>query len=129
MLDIGIIGHEEWEVTKDKLASSIKSGNVDVFATPYMIALMELTCANSIKNKLAANQSSVGILVNITHTSATPLGMKVWCDAKLIKIDGRKLLFEVVAHDEYGVIGNGTHERFIIDNEKFLHRLKKKLVK
>lgn len=127
MLKVNTIGHHEWIVTKDKLASTINSGALDVFATPPMITLMELTCANSVKNQLEPNQSTVGISLNVKHISATPLGMKVWCNSKLTQIDNRKLVFDVVAYDEHGEIGKGTHERFIVDNNKFLEKLKIKI--
>lgn len=128
MIKLNTIGHEEWIVTKDKLASTINSGSVDVFATPYMIGLMELTCANSVKKQLQPNQSTVGTNVNVSHLSATPLGMKVWCDSKLIKIEfDRKLTFEVVAYDKVGVIGKGLHERYVINDEDFINKVNKKL--
>ncbi|MGN1081815.1 MAG: thioesterase family protein [Acutalibacteraceae bacterium] len=100
-------------------AAAVGSGNLRVFATPAMIALMEETCAACAAPFLDKGCTTVGISVNITHSSATPVGMKVHCDCVLEKVDGRKLVFSVKAFDERGLIGGGTHERFIVFAEKF----------
>ena len=84
-----------------------------------MIALMERTCRISVKSYLEEGQETVGTLVNVTHDSATPIGMKVRCDSELIGIDRRKLTFKVNVFDEKGQVGKGIHERFIIDVNKF----------
>lgn len=96
------------------------SGTLDVFATPAMAALMEKTAWQSIAPYLQEGQGSVGTRLDITHDAATPLGMTVTCSSELIRIDGRRLVFEVTASDEKEIIGRGIHERFIIDNDKFL---------
>lgn len=95
------------------------SGTLDVFATPAMIALMEKTAWTSVADGLDEGCGTVGISLNVAHSAPTPLGMKVTCESELTGIDGRKLTFYVKAYDEKGVIGEGTHERFIIQNEKF----------
>ena len=82
---------------------------------------------NSVQAELDEGCGTVGTGLNIHHVSATPVGMKVRCVSKLVEVDGRKLVFDVQAFDEVGLIGKGTHERFIIENEKFLNRAKKKL--
>ena len=89
------------------------------FCTPAMIALMEKTAWTSVSDELDEGCGTVGISLNVAHSAPTPLGMKVTCESELTGIDGRKLTFYVKAYDEKGVIGEGTHERFIIQNEKF----------
>ena len=75
---------------------------------------------------LDEGQGTVGTLVNVAHTSATPIGMRVWCDSELVEVDRRRLVFNVKAYDECGLIGEGTHERFIIDTAKFMEKIKAK---
>ena len=94
-----------------------------MFATPSMIALMEETAYKSVANHISDNESTVGIKVDIKHILATAVGKEVWCESKLIEIDNRKLTFEVKAYDDNGLIGEGTHERFIVDKEKFMNKL------
>ncbi len=119
MITIGIKGHLERMVTEEVTAARIGSGLVKVFATPMMIALIEQTCYESVAPLLEAGQGTVGTLVNVTHSAATPVGMRVWCDSELVEVDRRRLVFEVKAYDECGLIGEGRHERFIIDSAKF----------
>lgn len=125
-MEIGIIGKEEIVVNKDVTAAAIGSGMVEVFATPMMIALMENTCAKSVASHLQADESTVGTHVNVSHCAATPIGMKVYCESELIEIDRRKLTFKVTAYDERGMIGEGLHERFIIDSKKFQEKINSK---
>ena len=119
MLKEGITGHQETIVTVENTAKTMKSGTLDVFATPAMIALMEQTAYESVAGELEEGYGTVGTMLNVKHVSATPLGMKVTCESTLTKIDGRALTFEVKAFDEKGLIGEGTHERFLVQNEKF----------
>lgn len=119
MLEIGIKGHKEQVVTEELTAAHIGSGLVKVFATPMMIALMESTCASSVEAVLEAGQGTVGTHVDVSHCAATPVGMRVHCDSELVEIDRRRLVFKVAAYDERGLIGEGRHERFIIDSAKF----------
>lgn len=125
-MEIGIKGREEIVVTKEVTAATIGSGMVEVFATPMMIALMENTCAKSVVSQLQGDESTVGTHVNVSHCAATPIGMKVYCESELIEIDRRKLTFKVTAYDERGVIGEGVHERFIIDSKKFQEKINSK---
>lgn len=125
-MEIGIIGKGEIIVTKDVTAAAIGSGMVEVFATPMMISLMENTCAKSVASHLQADESTVGTHVNVSHCAATPIGMKVYCESELIEIDRRKLTFKVTAYDERGLIGEGLHERFIIDSKKFQAKINSK---
>lgn len=119
MLETGIKGRIEDVVREETTAGHIGSGAVRVFATPMMIALMERTCRTSVKPYLDESQETVGTHVNVSHVSATPVGMKVRCESELIEIDRRRLVFKVAAYDEKGLIGEGLHERFVIDVERF----------
>ena len=119
MIENGIKGRFEQVVTSDLTAARVGSGLAEVFATPMMIAMVEKTCYESVLPFLEEGQSTVGTHVNISHSSATPVGMKVWCESELVEVDRRRLLFKVTAYDEYGIIGEGTHERFVIDINKF----------
>lgn len=127
MLEIGTKGHLEQIVTNEVTADRIGSGLAKVFATPMMIALMEQTCNESVTPFLEEGQGTVGTLVNVTHCAATPIGMKVWCDSELVETDRRRLVFKVKAFDECGLIGEGMHERFIIENAKFQEKIDAKL--
>jgi len=120
MLEIGMKGKAETIVTIDNTAKAFTSGTLDVFATPAMISLMEETCWKMIQPELEEGSGSVGTKVDVSHTAPSAIGMTVKCEATLTEIDGRKLTFEVVCSDENGVVGMGTHERFIINNEKFM---------
>lgn len=119
MLKIGIKGRQEITVCENNSAKTLGSGTLDVFATPAMIALMEKTAWMSVSEFLPEGDGTVGISLDIKHIAATPLGMKVYCESELVEIDERKLKFELKAYDEKGLIGEGTHERFIINNRKF----------
>ncbi len=120
MLEAGIKGRGETVVTHDNTAKFVGSGELEVFATPSMIALMEQTCQKSVADALEPGQGTVGTHLDISHDAATPLGMKVTVDSELVEVDGRKLVFEVTASDDCGPIGKGRHERFIIWNDKFI---------
>lgn len=112
-------------VSANDTASKYGSGLVEVFATPAMVALMENASLNVVLPYLPTGYNTVGVDVSVSHVKATPVGQTVKCVATLVKVDGRKLDFEVVATDEDGLIGKGTHSRFIIDTEKFMAKLKK----
>lgn len=127
MLEVGIKGHQEEIVTDSLTAKSMGSGVMDVYATPAMLALMEKTAFTSVASYLNEGCGSVGIKVEIEHLASSPVGMKIQCDSELIGIEGRKLIFKVEASDEKGLIGKGTHERFIVENDKFQEKTDKKL--
>ena len=118
MLKTGIKGHQELVVTQELTAKNMGSGVMDVFATPAMLALMEKTAFTSVAEYLNEGCGSVGTKVDIEHVASSPVGMKITCDSELIEIEGRKLVFKVEAYDEKGLIGKGTHERFIVENKK-----------
>lgn len=122
-LKVGIIGRCDIKVTEKVSAKSAASGEMDVFATPMMIALMEQTADISVRPYLDEGFATVGTVVNIKHLAATPMDMNVYAISKLIEIDGRRLVFEVTAFDEVSKIGEGLHERFIIDKEKFMNKV------
>ena len=125
-IEIGLKGRSETVVTEQNTANAIGSGLVPVFATPYMVALMENASANSLLPYLAEDEGTVGTQLNVAHSSATPIGMKVWAECELIEVNGRALTFTVTAYDEAGVIGKGTHKRAVINVEKFLAKVGQK---
>ena len=122
-LQTGTKGYREMIVEHEATAARFGSGLVEVFATPAMVALMEGTSQFSIQDRLPEGYITVGTEVNIKHLKATPKGKKVWCESELIEIEGRKLTFRVDAWDEEGIIGAGTHQRFIVHKETFMQRL------
>ncbi|WMJ80270.1 thioesterase family protein [Clostridium sp. MB40-C1] len=124
-LQEGTKGIIEMVVNEKDSAKNIGSGLADVFATPAMIALMENTAQTSIKDSLPDGHSTVGIEICVKHIKATPIGMKVKCTSSLKKVEGKKLTFEVEAHDEVGKIGEGTHTRYIINDEDFMKKIQK----
>ncbi len=125
-IPVGAKGRAEMTVTKDKTAAAIGSGSVEVFATPWMIAMMELSACNALAPYYDEGQSSVGTKLNVSHDAATPVGMQVCAEAEVIEVDRRRIVLKVTAWDGQGVIGQGTHERFLINAEKFLAKTEAK---
>ena len=125
-IKIGTKGYKEGIVRKENTAAAIGSGAVEVFATPAMIALMENAALDAIAPFLEEDQSSVGTNISTSHLAASPLGIKVWATAEVIEVDRRRIVFAVKAFDEKEMIGEGTHERFIIQTDKFLSRAQSK---
>lgn len=119
MLEAGIKGYAKVIVTKEHTAQARKSGTLQVFATPAMIELVEEAAWKSVADELEEGFASVGTSLNIRHLSATPVGMQVICRTILTEVDGRRLVFAVEVEDEAGKVGEGTHERFIIQADKF----------
>ena len=115
-------GEARTRVTGDNTALKFGSGKVDVFGTPAMIALIEEASINTVDKDLPEGFATVGIELNIKHIAATPEGMNITASAELIEIDGRRLTFKVEAFDEVEKIGEGTHQRFIIELDKFKSR-------
>lgn len=124
---IGTKGHKEMMVTEERTAAQVGSGLVRVLATPMMIALMENTCNESLASYLQEGESTVGTRVDVSHCAATPVGMRVWCDSEVVEVDGRRIVFDVKAYDERGLIGEGRHERFIVGMERFQAKADSKL--
>ena len=118
-LEIGLKNEVAGVSTEWTSATAMKSGSLRVLATPAMIALMEQAASELLDRKLPADRTSVGISLNVKHTAATPIGLKIRADATITSIDGRKIIFEVRAFDEREEIGRGTHERFVVDRKKF----------
>lgn len=129
MLSVGIKGNLERTVTEDLTAEALGSGLLPVFATPAAVALAEETAWRSVAGELEEGQGTVGTLMELAHIAATPLGMKVRCETELVKVDRRKLVFTVKIYDEKEKVADGRHERFIIDNAKFLSKAEGKLQK
>ena len=125
-MEVGIKGKKERIVPYEQTAEYISSGLLPVFATPCMIQFMEETARISVETYLAEGQSTVGTSVNIKHLASTFVGCKVTCESELIEIDRRRLVFSVKVYDEKELLGEGTHERFIIDNAKFIAHLEEK---
>ncbi|MBQ9721274.1 MAG: thioesterase family protein [Oscillospiraceae bacterium] len=125
-IPVGAKGKAEMVVTQDKTAAAVGSGSIEVFATPWMIAMMELSACNALAPFYDEGQSSVGTKLDVSHDAATPIGMKVCAEAEVVEVDRRRIVFQVTAWDEAGVIGKGTHERFLINAEKFLAKVEAK---
>ena len=119
-LQSGIKNEKSLIVTEELTASKVGSGLLPVYATPCMIALMENTCADCVQPYMQEGDGTVGTSVDIKHVSATPVGKTVRCECILTEVNGRKLVFEVKAYDEKGLIGTGTHKRAVINNEAFM---------
>jgi len=123
MLEPGIRFHKEIQTNESHSALSYGSGLVDAFSTPAMIALMENTAVESIQHLLPEGQTTVGIEINVKHLKATRIGEKVTGESFLKEVRNNKLVFEVHAWDEKGMIGIGTHTRYIVDVKRFLEKL------
>ena len=124
-LTAGLVGTATTTVTTANIAATMKSGSLAVFATPAMCALMEEAACAAVNAHLEEGSGSVGISLNITHDRATKMGDTVTATATLTAVEGRKLTYSVEGSDSKGIIGKGTHERFIIDNEKFMAKVNK----
>ena len=125
-LQVGARGRAQCVVTEENTAAAVGSGLLPVFASPQMIALMENAAVNALTPYMEENQGSVGTHLDVSHDAATPIGMKVWAEAEVTAVDGKALTFSVTAYDEAGVIGKGTHNRFIITVDRFLAKAEAK---
>lgn len=121
-LPIGLRGQAQTTVAEGNTAIAVGSGTLPVFATPAMLALIEQAAWQSVAPYLDAGESTVGTLLQVSHDSATPPGLTVRAETELTAVEGRKLVFSVTASDDAGPIGQGTHERFLVYDEKFLAR-------
>ena len=122
----GTRGEKTLLVTTENPAAVLGSGCLPVFATPAMITLMELCAAESVGELLDEGFSTVGTAINVKHLSATPVGMQIRCETELVEVDRRRLVFHCRAYDEAGLIGEGTQERFIVENAKFMAKVEQK---
>ncbi len=126
-IEIGLKGRAEETVRQENTAQAACSGALPVYGTPFMCALMEKAAWTSIAPFLADGESTVGTKMEISHLSASPIGMKVWAESEVTQVDGRCIELKVSAYDEKGLIGEGTHQRFIVANERFLAKAARKL--
>ena len=126
MLEIGMTNKTLRTVVPEFTAAALKSGLLEVLATPIMIAWMEECCMECVQLQLDEGFGTVGTLVNVTHEAPTPVGGEVTISCFLRQVDGRRLVFAVEASDKGGIIGRGTHERFIVDGQKFQAKCDKK---
>ncbi len=124
MLEKGLKYTSTVVVEKGICASSVGSGGLDVYATPSMVALMENAAMNAVAPYLPEGSTTVGSEINVSHIKPTAIGVKVSATAELFSVDGRKLVFKVYAEDCDGIIGEGSHTRFIVDIERFLSKIK-----
>ena len=125
-LSNGVRGTREVLVSDENTAKALGSGGLAVYATPAMIAQMEFCAAESVQPFLPEGSSTVGTRIDIKHLAATPIGMRVRCETELVEVDRRRLVFTCHVYDEAGLIGEGTQERFIVENAKFMEKVEKK---
>ena len=125
-IKIGMYSTAETTVSAENLASTVGSGSLEVFATPMMTALMEKAAVAAVADAMENDETTVGTMLNIVHTSATPVGLKVSAYAEVTEINGREITFKVTAEDEKGEIGNGTHKRFVVFGQKFMDKTNSK---
>jgi predicted thioesterase len=123
----GLRGTAELVVGEEHTAPRVGSGRVRVLATPVMTNLFEAAALGAIEHLLPAGHQSLGTRLSIRHIAATPVGMRVVATARVTRVDGRTVTFEVEAHDEKELIGDGTHERVVVNVAKFDARVQKKL--
>jgi len=123
-LRVGMKHSQEWEVTEARCTSR---GDYKVFSTPSMTQLVESTANQLAAPHLKPGQGQVGIVVTVRHLGPTPLGKKVRAEAELVAIDRRKLAFKVKVFDDVEQVGDAEHERFVIDVDKYIERLRKKI--
>ncbi|MBQ9166734.1 MAG: thioesterase family protein [Oscillospiraceae bacterium] len=126
-IEIGMASQISLIVGQDDTATALGSGTAPVLATPRMIALMEEAAWTAIQDGLDEDQTSVGISMNVSHLSATPVGMEITASAEVTAVEGRKISFLLKAWDEKGLIGEGTHQRAIVQEEKFVRKCYEKL--
>ena len=122
-MEIGLKFESQTVVSSANTALTLGSGDMEVFATPAMVALMENAAMLAVKDYLPEGSATVGTQMNTSHIKASPLGATITASATLTAVEGRRLEFDVKAWDEKGVIGEGTHTRFVVDRERFLSKL------
>ena len=122
----GLTGRAELIVRDEHTAPRVGSGLVHVLATPVMINLFEAAALDAVDQHLPSGYQSLGTILNVRHIAATPVGMRVRATAEIVKIEGRTVFLKVKAEDEKELIGDGTHERVIVNVEKFSQRVAKK---
>ena len=126
-LKAGLKASIDTKVLNNNSAEEMGSGDLDVYATPAMICLMERSAVEVVSMHLPKGFTTVGTAVNIKHMAATPIGMEVKAVAELISVEGRKLTFKIEAFDASEKIGEGEHERYIVESTKFREKVYRKL--
>jgi fluoroacetyl-CoA thioesterase len=126
-LSAGLKGSAELVVGEEHTAPSIGSGRIHVLATPVMINLIEAAALSAVEHLLPAGHQSLGTHLDVRHIAATPVGMKASATAELVKVEGRTLSFRVEARDEIDLIGDGIHERVVVNVERFDQRVQRKV--
>ena len=126
-ITVGMKGEVSTLVEREDTAKEVGSGSLLVYATPCMVALMEGAACEAIAECLGEDKTSVGTELNISHISATPVGLEVRAEAEVTAVEGKVITFEVHAFDEAGEIGRGTHKRVIVNAQKFLEKAYDKL--
>ena len=126
-ITVGMKAEVSTLVEREDTAKEVGSGDLLVYATPCMVALMEGAACEAIAEALGENQTTVGIGQNIEHISATPVGLEVRAEAEVTAVEGKVISFAVTAFDEVGEIGKGTHKRVIVNTQKFLEKAYNKL--
>ncbi len=120
MISIGLRGTAKMRVAPPQTAEALGSGDVPVYATPCLVALLETAAVNAVAGHLGPGETTVGTWIEVTHLAATPVGMEVLAEATLTAVEGRKLTFAVVAHDACEKVGEGRHHRMIVARDRFL---------
>ncbi|MGF1611758.1 MAG: thioesterase family protein [Kiloniellales bacterium] len=123
----GLTGTAELLVGEAHTAPSIGSGQVHVLATPVMINLMEAAALDAAERFLPEGHQSLGTRIDVSHVAATPVGMRVRATAEVVELSGNRIVFHVVAHDELELIGEGSHNRVVVEMGRFDHRVQRKL--
>ena len=126
-ITVGMRGEVSTLVEREDTAKEVGSGDLLVYATPCMVALMEGSACEAIADALPETQTTVGTMLNIEHISATPVGLEVRAVAEVTAVEGKVITFTVTAFDEAGEIGKGTHKRVVINSQKFLDKAYSKL--
>ncbi len=129
MIRIGINGIKETIVTEETTAKHMLSGQMPVYATPSLVAFVEYTCSESVQSYLEAGTGTVGTRVDIKHIAASPIGANIRCESELIDFEGRKLSFAFKVFDDFEQVAEGRHERFIIDEARFMSKINAKISK
>ena len=123
MLEKGLTATSRTVVCEENTARAMGSGDLAVFATPAMVALMENAAMLAVKDSLPEGSTTVGVEMQTSHVKASALGANIKASATLVEVDSRRLTFDVKARDDKGVIGEGRHVRFVVDRERFLSKL------
>lgn len=123
MLEKGISGQSRTTVTGENVAAAMGSGDMQVFATPAMVALMENAAMKAVAAELPAGSTTVGAEMNVTHIKPSGLGAEITASAVVTEVDGRKIVFNVGARDAEGMIGEGVHIRYVVDRERFMAKV------